>query len=111
MSTFTRRAAFFAVSALALSPAPGLAQAPIRFRRVEADARPLRASSGDPTAAWVAEALPGQLARALGPYLAPGERAGATLIARIDYLYLGPSSGGAGPFGASQDTIAGVLIV
>ncbi len=28
--------------------------------------------------------------------MAPGDRNGATLIARIDYLYLGPSSGGAG---------------
>jgi hypothetical protein len=72
---------------------------------------PLRASTGDPTAAWVEETLPGQLAHALGPYLAPGDRAGATLIARIDYLYLGPSSGGTGPAGSSQDTIAGVLIV
>ncbi len=113
MSTcaLTRRAAICAVGALALSSAAVLAQGPVRFRNVEVDVGPLRASTGDPTAAWVEEALPGQLAQALGPYLVPGDRAGATLIARIDYLYLGPTSGGAGPGGSSQDTIAGVLIV
>lgn len=113
MSTcaLTRRAAICAVGALALSSAAVLAQGPVRFRNVEVDVGPLRASTGDPTAAWVEETLPGQLAQALGPYLVPGDRAGATLIARIDYLYLGPTSGGAGPGGSSQDTIAGVLIV
>src|SRR5208282_6160048 len=96
MSTcaLTRRAAICAVGALALSPAAAVAQGPVRFRNVEVDVGPLRASEGDPTAAWVAETLPGQLVHALGPYLSPGARAGATLIARIDYLYLGPTSGG-----------------
>ena len=113
MSTraLTRRAAICGVGALVLSPAVALAQGPVRFRSVEVDVGPLRASSGDPTAAWVAEALPDQLAQALGPYISPGDRAGATLIARIDYLYLGPTSGGTAPLGASQDTIEGVLIV
>jgi hypothetical protein len=113
MSTcaLTRRAAICAVGALALSPAAALAQPPVRFRNVEVDVGPLRASEGDPTAAWVAEALPGQLALALGPNLSPGDRAGATLIARITLLYLGPQSGGTGPGGSSQDTIEGVLIV
>jgi hypothetical protein len=110
-SALTRRAAICAVGALALSPAVAPAQGPVRFRGVRVDVDPLRRSVGDPTAAWVAEALPGALAQALGPYLAPGDRNGATLIARIDTLYLGPSSGGTGPLGASQDTIAGTLIV
>ena len=60
---------------------------------------------------WVAEALPPDLAQALGPYMSPGDRGGATLLARIDNIYLGPSSGGTGPAGASQDTINGALIV
>ena len=113
MSTcaLTRRAAICAMGAWALPPAVALAQGPVRFRNVEVDVGPLRASTGDPTAAWVAETLPGQLAHALGPYLSPGARAGATLIARIDYLYLGPQSGGTGLAGASQDTIAGVIFV
>ena len=113
MSTraLTRRAALSALGALAFAPAVALAQPGVRFRSIQVDVGPLRANSGDPTAAWVEEALPGQLAQALGPYLAPGDRNGAVLIARIDYLYLGPSSGGTGPLGSSQDTIAGVLIV
>ena len=39
---------------------------------------------GDPTAAWVEQALPGALAQSLAPYMAPGDRGGATLVARID---------------------------
>ena len=110
-SALNRRAAIRAAAALAMSPAIALAQPAIRFRSVEVNVAPLRATTGDPTADWVAEALPGLLAQALGPYLSPGDRAGATLIAEIDYLYLGPTSGGPGPGGASQDTIAGLLIV
>ena len=110
-SALTRRAAICATGALALCPAVALAQPPVRFRNIVVDVGPLRAAEGDPTAAWVAETLPGQLARALGPYFSPGDRAGARLIARIDYLYLGPSSGGTGAAGSSQDTIEGVLIV
>ncbi len=49
--------------------------------------------------------------RRSAPYLAPGDRNGATLVARIDFLYLGPQSGGGGAFGSSQDTIEGALIV
>ena len=71
----------------------------------------VRAHVGDPTVAWVQQELPGAIAQALGAYYAPGDRNGATLVARIDYLYLGPSSGGTGPAGASQDTMSGVLIV
>ena len=106
----SRRAAL-ALAVAALVPAVAGAQGPARFRGVQVDVGPLRASVGDPTAAWVAEALPGQLAQALGPYLAPGDRSGATLVARIDSIYLGPSSGGTGPLGSSQDTIAGELLI
>jgi hypothetical protein len=120
MSAFplTRRAALAALGALVL---PALAQAPaalaqpgLRIRAIKVDVSPIRASMGDPTAAWVEEALPGALAQSLGPYMAPGERNGATLIARIDYLYLGPSSGGGGNFGGfrrTQDTIVGALLL
>ncbi len=113
MSTraLTRRAAICGVAALILSPAAALAGDPVRFRGVRVDVTPLRANVGDPTAAWVAEALPGALAQALGAYLSPGDRNGATLVARIDNLYLGPSSGGTGAWGSSQDTISGALIV
>ncbi len=107
----TRRSALSAVAALALAPAAALAQSAVRFRGVQVDVGPLRANSGDPTAAWVEEALPGLLERALGAYLDPRYRNGAVLVARIDFLYLGPSSGGTGLQGSTQDEIAGVLIV
>ena len=107
----TRRAALPAFGLALLLPAVAGAQGPARFRNVRVDVAPLRAQSGDPTAAWVEQTLPGQLASVLGPYLAPGDRNGATLIARVDFIYLGPSSGGTGPLGSSQDTIAGTLFV
>jgi len=88
-----------------------LAQPNVRFRNIVVDVSPLRASSGDPTAAWVQQELPGALAQALAGYLAPGDRYGATLVARVDDVYLGPNSGGTGPFGGSQDTINGTLLI
>lgn len=117
MSAFppTRRAALAAFGVLALSPAlavrSALAQPNVRFRNIVVDVSPLRASLGDPTAAWVQQELPGALAQALAAYMAPGDRHGATLVARIDDLYLGPNSGGTGPWGAAQDTINGTLLI
>jgi hypothetical protein len=117
MSAFplTRRAGLLALGALALQgctpTAPTPAMAGLRIRAIKVDVSPIRASMGDPTAAWVEEALPGALAQALGPYMAPGDRNGATLVARIDYLYLGSSSGGPGFFNQTQDTINGTLLV
>ena len=92
---------------------PSAAVRGLRFRAIRVDVSPIRASMGDPTAAWVERALPGALAQSLAPYMAPGDRNGATLVARIDYLYLGPSSGGPGfgSFNQTQDTIVGSLIV
>jgi len=118
MSAFplTRRAGLLGLGALALqgcmstSP-PSVAASGLRFRAIRVDVSPIRASMGDPTAAWVEQALPGALAQSLGPYLAPGDRSGATLVARIDYLYLGSNSGGPGFFGQTQDTINGTLTV
>jgi hypothetical protein len=112
---WTRRAALIALGTWGI-PAPfadrsALAQPNVRFRNIVVDVAPLRALMGDPTAAWVQQTLPGALAQALGAHMAPGDRSGATLIARIDYLYLGPSSGGTGPWGASQDTINGMLLI
>jgi hypothetical protein len=106
----TRRAALSALGVLALAPAAAMAKSPVRFRSIEVDVGPLRVNVGDPTAAWVAEALPSALAQAFGPYLAPGDRNGATVVARIDWVYLGPNSG-TGALGSSQDTIVGGLIV
>ncbi len=117
MSAFplTRRTALAGLGALVL-PAmvemgSALAQPGLRIRAIKVDVSPLRASMGDPTAAWVEEALPGALAQSLASYMAPGDRNGATLLARIDYLYLGPSSGGPGFFHQTQDTINGTLLL
>ncbi len=116
MSAFplTRRAALAGFSAVAVSTAfaarSALAQPNVRFRRIVVDVSPLRASIGDPTAAWVQQALPSALAQSLGAYIAPGDPHGATLIARIDDLYLGPNFG-PGFFGGSQDTINGTLFI
>jgi hypothetical protein len=117
MSAFrlTRRAWLIALGALALqgcaSAIPTVATSSVRIRAIKVDVSPSRASMGDPTAAWVEQALPGALAKALGVYMAPGDRSGDTLVARIDYLYLGSSSGGPGFFNQTQDTIVGALIL
>ncbi len=117
MSAFplTRRAALAALGALAVPSIAvvrsALAHPAVRFRNIVVDASRLRADFGDPTAAWVERQLPGALAQALAAYMAPGDRNGATLVARVDTIYLGPNSGGTGAWGASQDTITGALLV
>jgi hypothetical protein len=115
ISAVTRRAAIGNLGAFALLSVSAvrraLADPSVRFREIRVDVSPLRASAGDPTADWVEQALPGALAQALAAHLAPGERNGAILVARIEYIYFGPTGGGAGPSGASQDSIRGVLIV
>ena len=117
MSAFplTRRAALASLGALclpALAETPAaLAQPGLRIRAIKVDVSPIRASMGDPTAAWVEEALPGALAQSLAPYMAPGDRHGATLVARIDTLYLGTSGGGPGFFHQTQDTVNGTLLL
>jgi hypothetical protein len=70
------------------------------------DVAPLRANAGDPTATWVAQYFPGQLAQNLA-----GRGAGANVSVRVDYLTLGPNSGGIGPAGSSIDTIQGVATI
>ncbi len=110
----SRRQALASIGAFAIASAAArsaLAQ-PIRFRDIRVDVSPLRANVGDPTAEWVQQALPQELARALAPYMSPGDRGGATLIARIDNIYLGPNAtGGAQPSGSWPDTMKGVVIV
>jgi hypothetical protein len=119
MSAFplTRRAAIAALGALVLPAMAAMpsasAQPGLRIRAIKVDVSPIRASMGDPTAAWVEQALPGALAQSLAPYMTPGDRNDATLVARIDTLYLGPSSGGGGfgGFRRTQDTINGTLML
>ena len=114
-SAMTRRAALAALGAFALSltvdESGAVADTGLRFRGIRINVAPLRATSGDPTAAWMEQALMQALPRVLGPYLAPDERNAAVLEVQIDWIYLGPSSGGTGPAGASQDTVVGTFIV
>ena len=87
------------------------AEPAVRFRDIRVDVSLLRASAGDPTADWVEQELPGDLTRALSAYLAPAQRNGATLVARIQDINFGSSGGRGGASAASQDSIQGVLIV
>jgi hypothetical protein len=114
-SAMTRRGALAVLGAFGLSiplAAPSAqAQGGLRFRDIVVNVEPLRAQFGDPTAAWMEQALREALPRALGPHLAPGDRSAAILEVRIDWIYLGPSSGGVGPGGSSQDTVLGSFVV
>jgi hypothetical protein len=67
----------------------------------------LRENSGDPTAAWVARAMPGALAQAL----AEAGRLGAPVSVRIEYVILGTNAGEGGPAGSSPDQMVGAVIV
>ena len=107
ISALTRRAAIGNLGAFGLLSASAvrtaLADPAVRFREIRVDVAPLRASAGDPTADWVEQALPEDLTRALSAYLAPAERNGATLVARIQDVNFGQSGGRGGASGASQD--------
>jgi hypothetical protein len=115
ISAVTRRAAIGNLGTFALlsmgAVGRALADPAVRFREIRVDVGPLRASAGDPTADWVEQALPGYLAKSMAPSLSPGERDGATLVARVDTVYLGRTTGGTGPGGGSIDVIEGALIV
>lgn len=114
-SAITRRGALgvLGASGLALTfAAPrALAQNGLRFSSIRVNVEPLRALMGDPTAAWMEQALAQALPRILGPYLAPGDRAAPVLEVRIDWLYFGPKPGGRGSRGVAQDTVLGSFIV
>jgi hypothetical protein len=106
------RRALAASLALALSGGaltPGaLAQSAQTFRDIHVDVQPLRANAGDPTATWVQQDLPGQLAQALAGRITPG---GAPLTVRIDYVTLGPPTGEMLHATASLDNILGVAVI
>ena len=81
-----RRAAIGACGAFALVAAmagkTALAQSGLAV-----DVAPLRANAGDPTATWVEQELPRQLAEALS---GRGTPKGGTLVVRVESLALGP---------------------
>jgi hypothetical protein len=108
MSTpqWDRRAAIAACGAFALQTAMrggALAQPSPGVGAIRVDVAPLRASAGDPTATWVEQELPRQLAQALSGRLTPK---GAALMVRVDSLTLGPNKDS-----RAWDNISGVATV
>jgi hypothetical protein len=114
-SAMTRRGALAALGAFGLTltgAASGArAQNGLRFRDIVVNVEPLRALTGDPTAAWMDQALRQALPHVLAPYLAPGDRNAVFLEVQIDWIYLAPSPGGPGPRGSAQDTIIGSFLI
>ena len=80
-----------------------LAQSRLGVGDLRVDLAPLRANAGDPTADWVEQELPRQLAQALSGRLTPK---GATLVVRIDSLTIGPNKDD-----RAWDNISGVAMV
>ena len=107
IAEWDRRAAIAACGAFALVTATGggaaLAQSRLGVRAIRVDVTPLRANAGDPTATWVEQELPRQLAQALSGRLTPK---GATLVVRVDSLTLGPNKDS-----RAWDDISGVATV
>ena len=109
MSTrvWDRRAAIAACGAFAFSTVAGSqaarAQSGLPVRNIRVDVAPLRANAGDPTATWVEQELPRQLARALAGRLTSK---GGTLTVRIDSLTLGANKDS-----RAWDDISGVATV
>ena len=105
--TFTRRVAIAACGAFVLVTAAGSgaaqAQSGLPVRNIRGDVTPLRANAGDPTATWVEQELPRQLAEAMSGRLTAK---GATLVVRIDTLTIGPNKDS-----RAWDNISGVAIV
>ena len=93
--------AFALVAAMAGKTA--LAQSGLAVGNIRVDVAPLRASAGDPTAIWVEQELPHELAQALSGRLTPK---GATLTVRVDSLTLGPNKDS-----RAWDNISGVATV
>ena len=108
MSTpdWSRRAAI-AAGAFALVAAmagkTALAQSDLAVGNIRVDVAPLRANAGDPTATWVEQELPHQLAEALAGRRTPK---GGTLVVRVDSLTLGPNKDS-----RAWDNISGVATV
>jgi hypothetical protein len=100
----TRRGALLSFGALAAAglagcnttqaPPPGgaaAAPAPVGYRiaGIAVDTSPLVGQSGNPTAQWAQDALPGALRQVLASHLAPGDPSGGTLGVVVQSIYLG----------------------
>jgi len=100
---WARRAAIAVCGAFVLVAVSTSAAAPTQSApAVRVDVAPLRASVGDPTATWVEQELPRQLARALSGRTPNG----APLVVRVDSVALGAMKDG-----WAWDNISGVATV
>jgi hypothetical protein len=109
-STLTRRATLAALGAMTLAAVAASHGALARRSTlpppaIRVDVAPLAANAGEPTAGWVAQYLPGQIAQNLA-------RRGlsASVSVRVDYLTMG-SNVGVGLTGLSYDAIEGVATI
>jgi hypothetical protein len=108
-SKLTRQVAVAALGAMtlaAVAASPALARRTIPPPGIRADVAPLAANAGEPTAEWVAQDLPGQIAQNLAQR---GIKADVSV--RIDYLTLGPNVGANGPANSSYDNIQGLATI
>jgi hypothetical protein len=103
MSTLNliRWTAFALLAAVACQSA--LAQSGLPVRNIRVDAAPLRANAGEPTASWVRQGLPDQLAQALAGRMTAQ---GGTLVVRIDCVTPGPIKDS-----SARDNISGVAMI
>jgi hypothetical protein len=100
-------AALGALTLGAVAASPGaLARRAVSLPGIRVDVGPLLANAGEPTAEWVAQDLPRQIARNLAQ-----QGVSANVSVRIDYLTLGPNQGSNGPGGSSWDNIEGVATI
>jgi hypothetical protein len=112
MSALTRRAALAALGAMtlaAVAPFQGaLARTtlPRSGPGIRVDVAPLAANAGEPTAEWVAQTLPGQIARNLAQ-----RGVSANVFVRVEYVILGTNQGNGGPGGSTYDNIEGVATI
>jgi len=113
LGTLTRRAALTLLASAAAFPVAAVQAAPgMKFRAIEVDVSPLRASGDAITAQWLAEDLPGLLRAAFAGDLAPGDRSAPVLVARIDSVAYGtPGSSGGSFMVSTMDYIEGAAVV
>jgi hypothetical protein len=108
-SAMTRRGALAALGAFGLSltgaASGALAQSGLRFGAVRVNVEPLRALTGDPTAAWMELGARAGFASSVGASFCAWrqERAGPGGPDRLDLSRLEPRRPGAAGFGAGHD--------
>jgi hypothetical protein len=106
----SRRAVALGLAA-AIIPLSARAQGEgLKFRAIEVDVRPLRATGDTLSADVIAQELPAALRAELGGHLVPGDRSAPILRARIDTVSYGTPGSSARPLDsdATHDWIEGV---